>query len=67
MGEVVQFPGLDERAWREIESGFEEVMLGNGVSREAIEWILSDIRPRLLAATKSTNITWRSRRMHGDN
>jgi hypothetical protein len=57
MGEVIQFPGFDERACRDLEVAFEQVMLGNGMPREAIEWILSDIRPRILAGAKSTTFT----------
>jgi hypothetical protein len=57
MGEVIQFPGFDERQWLEIETGFRDLMLGHGVSREVIEWILADVKPRVLSAQLSTTIS----------
>jgi hypothetical protein len=49
MSEVVQFPGIDERMWCGIESNFRNLALGRGIPREAVEWILADIKPRLLS------------------
>jgi hypothetical protein len=49
MGEVVEFPGFDERKWDEIEATFRDYMLGQGMPREAVEWVLADMKPRILA------------------
>lgn len=57
MGEIVQFPGFDERAWREIEPAIRGALLNAGGPMEMADWICEDIKKRFLAANVRTTLT----------
>ncbi len=53
MGEVVEFPGFDERLWREIQFGFANILKRSSVPEEGVAWILSETRRRVDEAIPS--------------
>jgi hypothetical protein len=53
MGEIIQFPGIDERKWRELEEAFRRELLRVGAKPAMIDWVLADMKPRVLSAPVS--------------
>ena len=65
MGDVIQFPGFDERSWNEMEPEIRSGLVNAGTPLEITEWICGDIKKRYLAAnvqyTLSVSATEQSR------
>ena len=53
MGEIVAFPGFDERVWRRLEADGSELLRGLGFSEASATLILSDWKARVVAAVRS--------------
>lgn len=57
MGEVIQFPGFDERTWREIEPTIRKVLLDARGPADMADWVCDDMKNRFLAANAQTTLT----------
>jgi hypothetical protein len=53
MGDIVEFPGFDERAWRAMDDAFRGGLKQCGASDEGTEWILSEWKRRMRLALPS--------------
>ncbi len=53
MAKVVEFPGFDERIWREYRLGFSKMLTEAGVPDEGIAWVLAELKRRVLTAIPS--------------
>ncbi len=49
MGDIIQFPGFDERSWREFEPGLRDTLVTAGADTKAIDWVCADLKKRFLA------------------
>jgi len=53
MGDVVKFPGFDERQWLVWETTIIDGLTGEGVPREQAEWTRSEWKRRMVHAVQS--------------
>lgn len=60
MGDVIQFPGFDERAWREFEPTIRSVLKQVGGTAEMADWVCKDMKPRFLAVNLETTLPLKS-------
>lgn len=56
MGEVVDFPGFDERTWREMEDAFSAGLRQCGVSADGTRWIITEWKQRMMEALPSLEV-----------
>jgi hypothetical protein len=56
MGDIVGFPGFDERVWRRLEGDGFELLLGVGFPEASATLILADWKTRVMAAVRSFDL-----------
>ncbi len=57
MGEVLEFPGFDERNWRGIEAAVADGLKQCGMPDDGIAWVQSELKRRLLHPLRSTTVS----------
>jgi hypothetical protein len=53
LAEIIQFPGFDERAWKNAEPEWRVGLLKAGCAPSIIDWVFADVKPRVLSVKTS--------------
>ncbi len=49
MGDVINFPGINERSWHDLGPQIQDILRDAGAPAACAEWVCADLKPRFLA------------------